>query len=533
THLHRLLEGITAQPDRPLAQLPWMSDAERHQMLVDWNDTGHDTAPATVPALFTAQVTRTPAATAVVTDDVSLSYAELDARANRLARLLIHQGAGPERWVALALPRSVDMVVAVVAVLKAGAAYVPIDLNYPADRISFMLNDAQPALVVTLSEVAGRVPAVTGVPHLVLDQPEIGESLAGYAPDEVTDADRVRPLSPANPAYVIYTSGSTGRPKGVVVAHESVADLVGWAAAEFGAFGLSHVVASTSLNFDVSVFEMFCPLMVGGSIEVVRDVLALGERPDEQWTVSLVSAVPSAFSQLLTQGSMSLTTQHVALCGEALSARAVQEIRAALPESRITNIYGPTEATVYATAWYSSEGPDSDQAPPIGRPITNTRAYVLDPALGPVPVGVPGELYLAGRGLARGYLHRPGLTAGRFVACPFGDPGQRMYRTGDIVRWNTAGEIEYLGRVDEQVKIRGFRIELGEIESVLATHPSVAQVVVLAREDTPGHKQLVARAMYPRVRPPNRSWLTSGHKCSVPNRSELKTTSSNSAATPS
>jgi amino acid adenylation domain-containing protein len=317
-------------------------------------------------------------------------------------------------------------------------------------------------------------------------------SLARYADGEVTDGDRIWPLSPANPAYVIYTSGSTGRPKGVVIGHASVANLVAWAATEFGTSGLAHVVASTSLNFDVSVFETFCPLMVGGTIEVVRDVLALGERSDQPWTPTLVSAVPSAFAQLLTQASLSLNTHHVALCGEAVSARAMQDIRAALPSSRIANIYGPTEATVYATAWYSSPGADPDAAPPIGRPLTNTRAYVLDAMLRPVPVGVPGELYLAGAGIARGYLHRPGLTATRFVACPFDAPGQRMYRTGDIVRWRPDGNLEYLGRADEQVKIRGHRIELGEIESVLATHPSLAQVAVLAREDQPGHKQLVA-----------------------------------------
>ncbi|MGH3886377.1 MAG: amino acid adenylation domain-containing protein, partial [Pseudonocardiaceae bacterium] len=490
-HLQQVLAGIADDADRSVSDLPMLAEAEIQQVLVEWNGAERVVAPATVPELFEARVVRAPGAVAVVCAGVGLSYAELNARANQLARCLIARGAGPERFVGLALPRSVDMVVAVLAVLKSGAAYVPIDLDYPPERIGFMLADARPALVVTTSEVVGRVPAVAGVAGLVLDQVEVVEALAGYPDGDVTDADRVRSLSPFNPAYVIYTSGSTGRPKGVVIGHDSVADLVAWAASDFGAPGLSRVVASTSLNFDVSVFEMLCPLLAGGSVEVVRDVLALGERVEGQWAVSLVSAVPSAFSQLLSQGSMAVTTQNVVLAGEAVSARAVREIQAAFPESRIANIYGPTEATVYATAWYS-DGTDRDQAPPIGRPITNTRVYVLDRRLRPVPVGVAGELYLAGRGLARGYLERAGLTAARFVACPFGTPGSRMYRTGDIVRWNTAGEVEYLGRADEQVKIRGFRIELGEVQAALLAHPEVAEAVVAARQEQSGHKRLVA-----------------------------------------
>jgi amino acid adenylation domain-containing protein/non-ribosomal peptide synthase protein (TIGR01720 family) len=500
-HLETLLAGVAADADRVLSDLPMLSDAERHRILVEWNDTEQVVPLTVLPELFEAQVARTPHAVAVTCGGAVLSYAELNARANRLARLLIERGAGPERFVALALPRTAELVVALLGVLKAGAAYLPIDPSYPAERIAFMLADAQPPVLLTTGEVAGHLtdaidpdsagPGSAGVGRLELGRDDTLAALADLPDGNLTDTERVGPLSPAHPAYVIYTSGSTGRPKGVVVAHQSVVGLVAWAASDFGASGLSSVVASTSLNFDVSVFEIFCPLMVGGRIEVVRDVLALGERPAGQWSASLISAVPSAFSQVLAQGTVAVTADTVVLAGEALSPRAVREIRAALPGSRIANIYGPTEATVYAAAWYS-DGADLDQAPPIGRPITNTRAYVLDAALRPMPPGVSGELYLGGRGLARGYLNRPGLTAERFVADPFGAPGARMYRTGDVVRWNTAGELEYLGRLDHQVKIRGFRIELGEVEAALLRNGDVAEAVAVVRQEDSGHKRLVA-----------------------------------------
>ncbi|PZS22360.1 MAG: non-ribosomal peptide synthetase, partial [Pseudonocardiales bacterium] len=267
---------------------------------------------------------------------------------------------------------------------------------------------------------------------------------------------------------------------------------------------MSRVVASTSLNFDVSVFEIFSPLVIGGSIDVVEDALALAEARPSKRVASLISGVPSVFSQVLSQSSAAVTADTVVLAGEALSARAVRQISAATSCTRIANIYGPTEATVYATAWYrnsggfhSDDGFESDAAPPIGRPVANTQVYVLDGLLRPVPVGVPGEMYLAGRGLARGYLQRPGLTAARFLPNPFGAAGSRMYRTGDVVRWNAAGELDYLGRVDHQVKISGFRIELGEIEAVLARHPDVSAAVVLGKavpteENGSGLQRLVA-----------------------------------------
>ncbi|MGH3823001.1 MAG: amino acid adenylation domain-containing protein, partial [Pseudonocardiaceae bacterium] len=496
-HLLTLLTGIATDPDQLLIQLSLLSAAQRHQMVVEWNSTDLAVPVATMPELFAAQVTRTPDAVAVVVEGEGegeeLSYTDLNERANRLARWLITRGVGPEQFVGLALPRSVDMVVALLAVTKAGAAYLPIDPGYPLARIRFICTDANPAVVLTAEEISGCLPA--DVPRLVIDDSQTIQQIAGYPGSEITDAERREPLVPIHPAYAIYTSGSTGRPKAVVITHQSVVDLAGWAAAEFGVAGLSRVLASTSLNFDVSVFEIFCPLLVGGCVELVRDVLALGESaPGEAGTTervaSLISGVPSALSQGLSHGGGGVRADTVVLAGEALSARVAREIQAETSCQRIANIYGPTEATVYATAWYS-ELP-VDQSPPIGRPIANTRVFVLDGWLRPVPIGVVGELYIAGAGLARGYLGRPGLTATRFVANPYGAPGGRMYRSGDLVRWGPDGELVYLGRVDEQVKIRGFRIELGEIESVLAAHPGVAQVVVVAREHVSGTQRLIA-----------------------------------------
>ncbi|HZS22365.1 MAG TPA: amino acid adenylation domain-containing protein, partial [Pseudonocardiaceae bacterium] len=456
--------------------------------LVEWNSTHTEVPAATVPALFTAQVARTPDSVAVAADGVELSYAELNERANQLARVLIGLGVGPERFVGLVLTRSVDMVVALLAVTKAGAAYLPIDPNYPAARIEFICADAKPIVVLCAGQTAGCLPA--DVAGLVMDDPQTARDIAACSGGEVTDADRVQPLSPLHSAYAIYTSGSTGVPKAVVITHQSVADLAAWAADEFGISGLSKVLASTSLTFDVSVFEILCPLLVGGSIELVRDALALGE--SGQRIASLVSGVPSALSQGLVHGGGAVQADTVVLAGEALSARMARAIQVATGCRRIANIYGPTEACVYVTAWYHDGDSPVEQSPPIGAPITNTQVYVLDARLRPVPVGVIGELYLAGTGLARGYLHRPGLTASRFLANPFGASGERMYRTGDLVRWNPNGQLEYLGRADDQVKIRGFRIELGEIEAALTSHPGISQAVVTAVEHQPGTQRLVA-----------------------------------------
>ncbi|EPH44642.1 putative Linear gramicidin synthase subunit D [Streptomyces aurantiacus JA 4570] len=432
-HLHRLLEGMVESPHRRLAGLPLMSEDERHTLLESWNpptpaERPRERGDGTLPALFEAQVAATPDRTAVLCGPTRLDYAEVNRRANRLARLLVARGAGPETLVALCLPRTADLLPTLWAVLKSGAGYLPVDPGYPRERVAFMLDDAAPALVVATRETADALPEGCD-PLLLEDCPADGDP--GPADADPTDADRVRPLLPDHPAYVIYTSGSTGRPKGVVVTHRSVAALAAWAGECFGPRRLAHVLASTSLNFDVSVFELLCPLLAGGSVEVVADLAALADEAAPK-RAGLLSGVPSAVSRMLTADGAAVAADTVVLAGEALPAQTVRDLREAMPSCEVANIYGPTEATVYATAWFAGEQVPG-QSPPIGRPVARTRAYVLDRLLRPQPPGVTGELYLGGDGLARGYLGRPELTAARFLPDPFGLPGARMYRTGDLV----------------------------------------------------------------------------------------------------
>ncbi|MEU9096724.1 non-ribosomal peptide synthase/polyketide synthase [Streptomyces sp. NPDC048361] len=485
--LRTLLTAMATAPAGILAELP-LTDPEDGRALLDRFGGAHVSAPRdTLPEAFARQAALTPDAPAVRHGEDLLSYRELDERANRLARLLIDAGAGPERYVALALPRTADLVVGLLAVLKSGAGYLPVDPGYPTERIAFLFEDVEPLAVVTATATAGRLPDGTFT-RIVLDDPGHARLLAAASAAPVGDGDRRAPLLPEHPAYVIHTSGSTGRPKGVVVAHGSVLALTDWAAAEFTGRGLEHVVASTSLNFDVSVFEIFSPLMSGGCVEIVRDLLALAERPGP-WRAGLLSAVPSALGRLLAEDTVHVSADTVVLAGEGLPARTVRQVRAAVPGCQVRNIYGPTEATVYATS-FTCDPADPDRDPPIGRPLGGARAYVLDDRMRPVPVGVPGELFLSGTGVARGYLRRPGLTASRFLPDPFVPDGSRMYRTGDRARWTADGDIVYLGRADDQVKVRGFRIELGEVEAALTRHPGVADAAARVVERD-GHRRLV------------------------------------------
>ncbi|MEY9910141.1 amino acid adenylation domain-containing protein/non-ribosomal peptide synthase protein (TIGR01720 family) [Catenulispora sp. MAP12-49] len=492
--LETLLTAMAQDLDRRLADLPLLAADRGRELLDRFGGTLAEAPAHTLPEVFARQAALTSEAPAVRFGDSLLTYRELDERSNRLARLLIEAGAGPERFVALALPRTADLIVAMIAVLKSGAAYLPVDPGYPTERIAFLFADVRPDAVITTTGTGDRLPE-GAVTRIVLDEPACAERLAAAGTGAVDASERRSVLLPQHPAYVIHTSGSTGRPKGVVVAQNSVLALIDWAVAEFAGRGLEHVVASTSLNFDVSVFEIFSPLLSGGCVEIVHDVLALADRT-EPWRAGLLSAVPSALGRLLAEDVVHVGADTVVLAGEALPARTVRQVRAAVPGCRVMNIYGPTEATVYAAA-FLCDPDDPDREPPIGRPVGGTRAYVLDDRMRPVPVGAPGELYLAGTGVARGYLRRPGLTAARFLPDPFGPAGRRMYRTGDLVRWTAEGDLVYLGRTDDQVKVRGFRIELGEVEAALARHPAVAAAAARV-VDHDGHKRLVGYAV-PRV----------------------------------
>ncbi|MEU6925555.1 amino acid adenylation domain-containing protein, partial [Streptomyces sp. NPDC046631] len=483
-----LLAAACAAPDSRIGTLDLLPEAER-KLLDSWNATGLPVTAQTLPAAIARQVRDTPDAPAVLAGDTTLTYAELNGRANRLARLLIAEGIGPEDRVMLALPRTEDLLISVWAVLKSGAAYVPVDLGHPPERIARVAADSRPRTVLTHTTVTG-LPQDLG--RIDLDAGETADRLARIPGNEVDQAERTRPLTPDHPAYVIYTSGSTGEPKGVVVAHTGVVSLTAWAVETLGADRLHRVVAGTALTFDVSVFETIVPLLVGGRVELVQNSLALADRPVGS-EATLACIVPSALSALLAQGRP-LDVPFLAIAGEALNGTLVRSLRRISPGTRFANIYGPTEATVYSTAYFpdpATAAADPAERTPIGGPVGNVRVFVLDGGLSRVAVGVVGELYVAGVGLARGYLGRSGLTAGRFVACPFG-VGERMYRTGDLVRWVSGGVLEFVGRVDDQVKVRGFRIELGEVEAGVSAVPGVGQVAVLVREDVPGDRRLVA-----------------------------------------
>ncbi|MER7792297.1 amino acid adenylation domain-containing protein [Streptomyces sp. NPDC097640] len=485
----RLLDAAGAQPDLHLSDLPLADPAAQRAQMAAWNDTARPYPPTTLPALFEKQAAHTPEDTALICDNHRLTYRQLNERANQLAHHLISLGVGPEDYVALALPHTESAIIAVFAVLKAGAAYVPVDPSYPRDRIDYLVEDTQPVLILSTRLAASALPQGASAPILLLDDAALTEALADRPIANPTDTHRVRELRPYSSSYVIYTSGSTGRPKGVVVTHANATNFVRWAVDEFGAEGLAHVLLTTSFNFDVSVFEMFAPLMCGGTIEILHDLLDLTDRSSGARRVSLISAVPSALAGVIAHADVDVTAETVVLAGEGLPAAVATHIKKALSASRLMNAYGPTEATVYASTWWQEDS--AGMASPIGRPVANTRMFVLDSGLRPVLPGVVGELYIAGAQLARGYLGRAGLSAERFVACPWGSAGERMYRTGDLARWSVDGVLEYAGRADDQLKVRGFRIEPGEVEAALMACAGVVQAVVVVREDRSGDRRLV------------------------------------------
>ncbi|MFJ9691430.1 amino acid adenylation domain-containing protein [Kitasatospora sp. NPDC101183] len=502
----RLLDGVLADPQAPVGSVDILTAEERARLLVEWNPAGKEVPQATLVELFEAQAARTPAAVAVTSADTELTYGELDSRANRLARHLIGHGVGPEQLVALALPRTEQTIVALLAVLKTGAGYLPVDPDYPADRIGYMLEDARPSLVLLSRDTAAALDAVdaSGPARLVLDEPAVTELLARESAAAVTDADRVSALLPAHPAYVIYTSGSTGRPKGVMIPHQNVVRLFR-ATEHWFDFRADDVwTMFHSYAFDFSVWEIWGPLLYGGRLVMVdyetsrntRDFRALLARAG----VTVLNQTPSAFYRLVQEerenpGADALALRTVVFGGEALDLGRLEEWYGVHPDDAPTlvNMYGITETTVHVTHRALNRAAAAElRGSAIGQAIPDLRVYVLDAGLQPVPAGVTGDLYVAGAGLARGYLNRPALSAERFVADPFFGSGERMYRTGDVVRWSAEGELEYLGRADDQVKIRGFRIELGEIEAAVATDPAVANSAVVVREDASGGKRLVA-----------------------------------------
>ncbi|WP_432185249.1 amino acid adenylation domain-containing protein [Streptomyces tendae] len=495
-----VLEAAIADPARKIGQFDVLRPHERRRVLQEWNDTHRPVPWRSLPELFEEQVSRTPGRTAVIDGDKRLDYAGLNAAANRLARDLMARRIGPEDRVAVALPRSLELIMAVWAVFKTGATYVPVDPAYPADRIAYMLDDAAPGVVVTNDAVAGALPEGPRSRYtLIVDDPVVARRVASRSAADIAPHERRVPLLPDHPLYVIYTSGSTGRPKPVQMRAGGILNLVTWQDPVVPREEGKVTAQYAPISFDGSVQEMCSALLYGKTLvecpeETRRNAEQLAGWLDRHGVQELFA--PNLVVDAVCRAAADLGLELPRLCdvvqsGEALVPNDTMRAFFARPGRRLHNQYGPSETHVMTGRVLPSDPGRWAAAPDIGGPVANARMYVLDPALSPVAPGVAGELYIAGAGLARGYLGRPGPTAERFVACPFGAAGERMYRTGDVVRWNREGRLEYLGRADQQVKIRGFRVEPGEIEAVLSRHPSVDRAAVVARTDGTG-KRLVA-----------------------------------------
>jgi amino acid adenylation domain-containing protein len=489
-----LLSGMPSELQHAVNHVPLLTAAERDRVLSGFNDTEVlYREDELIHELFERQVERTPDAIAVVFEGQSLTYAELNASANRLARYLSSQGIGPDKLVGICLERSVEMVIGLLGILKAGGAYVPLDPNYPPERLRYMLTDAAPQVLLTQERLKSRF------------RPEAAQVLALDADWGALDGPtnenldpRALDLTSRHLAYVIYTSGSTGMPKGSMNEHRGVVNRLRWMQECYTLSQEDRVLQKTPFSFDVSVWEFFWTLMAGARLIIARpeghkDPAYLREIIEDTG-VTRLHFVPSMLQVFLDnhQRGRCESVRHVVCSGEELSSSLQRKCLECLPHAHLSNLYGPTEAAVDVTAWECQSSDDRIRVP-IGRPISNIQTYVLDKYCHPVPVGVTGELYLAGVGLGRGYLNRPDLTAERFIANPFSEhPGSRLYRTGDLGKWTSDGVIEYLGRNDGQVKLRGFRIELGEIEAQLVRLEQVKEAVVIVREDVPGDKRLVA-----------------------------------------
>lgn len=490
-HFGIFVSAIAKDPLCKVAYLPLITEPERRKLLIEWNDlkrTDSKNEKAkkqgcdSIVQLFEAQVKRDAMASALVFGDKEMSYKELNSRANQVARYLRSVGVSSDVLVGICLARSVEMIVGLLAVLKAGGAYVPLDPGYPQERIDHMLKDSKAGVLLTDERHANSFDNYDGI-VISLD----GEIERIGREDNRNLPDATVTRRPDDLAYVIYTSGSTGAPKGVAIEHRNTLALLEWAMTVYSREQLKGTLASTSICFDLSVFEVFLPLSCGGTIILVENILHL---PGLSQTVevTMINTVPSAIAELLRINGIPASVNTVNLAGEALKSSLVERIYSIETVEKVYDLYGPTEDTTYSTFKLRDLGKAS-----IGRPITGTQAYILDRHLQPVPIGIAGELYLGGAGLARGYLNQPELTAEKFIKNPFDDdPSPRIYKTGDLARFLDNGDIEYLGRIDNQVKIRGFRIELGEIETKLAGYAGIREVVVVAREDGDGEKRLVA-----------------------------------------
>ncbi|WP_433655166.1 amino acid adenylation domain-containing protein [Nocardia sp. CA-128927] len=491
-HLTTLLHGIAENPGAVAAELPMLPQAEYRRLTRQWPVRGAGSRPRTAPELFAEQVARDPAATALIWDDVTVDYAELDARANRMARLLRARGAGPETTVAVALPRSVDLVVTMVAVFKSGAAYLPLDPKNPAERLEYIVGDAAPALVVTSAGFDRPLPGE--VSTIDLTDPETAVVLAGLSSQALTASELPVQLLPSHPSYVIYTSGSTGRPKGVMVTHTGIHGMVDAQVEQLGAGPGARVLQFAAIGFDAAIWEWAFALLSGGALVIAsQDQVMPGEPLIElvdRHGITHVTLPPSALAALPEDSLPASLT--VIVAGEAFPPGLARTWSA---RHRLINAYGPSESTVCATMSQALAPDDIGDVVSIGYPLPGIRVYLLDARLRPVPVGVPGDMYLAGDGLARGYLGRHDLTARRFVADPYGAPGERMYQTGDRARWLPDGALDFVGRTDDQVKLRGFRIELGEVESVLSQYEGVSAAAVAVKQDDRGTRRLVAYAV--------------------------------------
>ena len=484
-HFRAIIEGIAANQDTRISELPLFDNAERNKILLEWNDTYRDNSKdIRLHELIEAQVQRTPDALAVVFEDERLTYREMNRRANLIAHRLRKLGVGPEVIVGVFAERSVEMILGLVATLKAGGAYLPLDPSYPTERLNFMLNDAQPTIVLVQRSLTAKLPQHAG--QVVF----LGDDFAAE-----NDANPSNSTQPDNLAYVIYTSGSTGQPKGVMNTHRGICNWLLWLQETYPLNAHDQVLQKTVFTFDVSLGEIFWSLIAGSQLIVARP----GLQGDSHYLIETICEnritaihfVPSMLSAFLEDQNAGRCSslQHVVCAGEALPVELQERFFAVLPHARLHNLYGPTEAAVVVTYWKCERGSD-DRIVPIGRPVANTQIYILDRAMQPVPTGAVGEIHIGGVQVARGYLARPELTAEKFVPNPFGEG--RLYKTGDLARYRTDGAIEFLGRSDYQVKLRGFRIEIGEIEAVLTEHPTVRDAVVMVRPNKLGGNRLVA-----------------------------------------